>query len=926
MADPYSFTQPIRYYKSNDPYYYEVDNIPLRQLEENVLYIKDKIEGGDSGAQFLTNQSEINIHQIKQLKPKIVGGGRTVQVNAGRFIGRVNDAFNIDKPLANIIFGAGGPALPPNVLPTLDSAWTTAMRDEVWNAFTSTATDANAYNMNGMATYWLFHTTPGQGLGSNWGVTSQNLQFGGGPPSYPNYITSVFWQGALWPRQLNSTIAQVGDNVAGGPVTITAGALSNFHLKFVQMWRGVFRTAVVDMDDQQINVPAWRDDDFTYWDDSAASWENLDANQRIDLLVVYGMSVDSSSTHLQDYSLTFADPSVPQTPKKITVPTLGIVRGAGVGISKDTWSGQNRIQVNSDGQSGNFSPQFLDGEPKILGNISDSQPGANIGIRDINGSRVHGSFPSPDDLLNIAPILALDVDSDNLQLVGQAALPIAYIITRKGQSDLVETDIIDIRPFLRTTEFTYNERAGIAAANPPLSLANPAVGAFQLQGVVDSLQTGPGGGASQFTGKPLYTDYVMGGIAYGVEGTLLTMCDHNTQTQTDPFGSDTQNASWISPGNAATYNFLWATSSKAFMDHQNLPEKQALLEYFYNQRQGDLKSWLQDPNSNNQAATPKTYLGLPGGIDGRNIPLYPEWDLPVDLNNNYDEMINIPGGGNESPPATWWMWFEAINPARGMVYGPGGVYLRDSAYLNNNYLDQAFGLGWGDGDSGNGCVGRGTTCTVKKTLKIKLPPWVMDYDIITEYINCSPVGFTQTAAVQAEGASQTHYGMGNGLFVDKGSIINGEATVDIISTASPYPEGVDGFITSSGRLSDLSGTGTGDRKSKPAIDQLEWQWMAYTVCLPQFKQTKFNCLRQSEGVTQLTRFTPKLGAAFYPTVKFTVIGYDKVTTRENASYGSGNGFTLIQNTVVGPSNTMLDGLPPAPTGNAVVNLDTNTYT
>ena len=45
MATPYSFVQPIRYYKANDPYYYEVDNIPLRQLEENILFLKDKIEG-----------------------------------------------------------------------------------------------------------------------------------------------------------------------------------------------------------------------------------------------------------------------------------------------------------------------------------------------------------------------------------------------------------------------------------------------------------------------------------------------------------------------------------------------------------------------------------------------------------------------------------------------------------------------------------------------------------------------------------------------------------------------------------------------------------------------------------------------------------------------------------------------------------------
>ena len=37
---PYKFVTPIRYYKANDPYYYEVDNIPLRQLEENILFVK----------------------------------------------------------------------------------------------------------------------------------------------------------------------------------------------------------------------------------------------------------------------------------------------------------------------------------------------------------------------------------------------------------------------------------------------------------------------------------------------------------------------------------------------------------------------------------------------------------------------------------------------------------------------------------------------------------------------------------------------------------------------------------------------------------------------------------------------------------------------------------------------------------------------
>ena len=30
----YKFNDPIRFFKANDPYYFEVDNIPLKQLQE----------------------------------------------------------------------------------------------------------------------------------------------------------------------------------------------------------------------------------------------------------------------------------------------------------------------------------------------------------------------------------------------------------------------------------------------------------------------------------------------------------------------------------------------------------------------------------------------------------------------------------------------------------------------------------------------------------------------------------------------------------------------------------------------------------------------------------------------------------------------------------------------------------------------------
>ena len=92
----YTFTQPIRYYKANDPYYYEVDNIPLRQLEENILYVKGLVEGTGSGSVtsggsgsntgsggLVTGNSELDLTLIKQLRPKSTGG-RQVTVNAGK--------------------------------------------------------------------------------------------------------------------------------------------------------------------------------------------------------------------------------------------------------------------------------------------------------------------------------------------------------------------------------------------------------------------------------------------------------------------------------------------------------------------------------------------------------------------------------------------------------------------------------------------------------------------------------------------------------------------------------------------------------------------------------------------------------------------------------------------------------------------------
>ena len=686
MATPYSFTQPIRYYKANDPYYYEIDNLPLRQLEENILFIKGMLEGsaggGGGGQTYLTNVSELDITNVKQLRPKATGQDRLVSVNAGRFVSRINDAFNVQYPL-NKLITSSNPSIPPlalaNLLQTPDTL--SFDRDQVWNAFVNGASNPSPLNMNGLTHTYTFHLTPGSQGGSYgvWGVPTGNS----GDPGqyYPRYQGVEQTESQSWPyvghgnvfaNKLGSHFFNAENDVVQTSMDdYAAEDLAAIHLAFVQMWRGVFRTSVVDFPDVSIEIPEWEDLDYRYTDGGGAQTPISGANQRIDLLVAYSLPIDQKNTTVSNYEDTYT--TGPSTPKTLTAPTLGLVKGAGVGIVKATNTFESiSTEDTSDIQGGGTQPS--EGASKIVANIGDTAATANQGITDRNGNKVHGSFPSPDDLLNLAPLLALDVEDDNLNLVGQAALPLAYVVVHKGQTNITQNDIIDIRPFLRTTEFTYNERAGIAGANPPLSLANPAVGAWQLQQTLRTQGVGEGIGENN-SGKAIYTDYVMGGLAFGVEGTLMTMRDGQVQDAQDPFGANTVQQTAYSAGNGITYDFSVYNSSKAYLDDSVINRRQAFLEYVYNERQSDLKYWLANPNlSYSQQTT--TYLGLPpNNTGGRNIPLYPEWDMPMGSSEQYNTVVGntTTAPVTDSPQCTWWMWFEAVNQHRTLSYVPGGV-------------------------------------------------------------------------------------------------------------------------------------------------------------------------------------------------------------------------------------------------------------
>lgn len=881
----YTFTQPVRYYKSNDPYYYEIDNIPIRQLEENILYLKQNIEealsGGDGeeGTAYLTQNSELDLTKIKQLRAKLVEG-RTIGVNAGKFTARVNDVYGKTNPLINLVrtsAGLGEPELGnPLIIPEFSTSWTNTDLDAVWESFTDAAT-YTSFNMNGLETAYTFHQTPGS-LGGAWEITTANDQgifTGEGAGNYPHYLTGELSNLIRWPLQTQGPLSMIS------LPDYTIRNLQNLHLAFVKMWSSAFRTAVVDFPQSYIEVDPWSDNDYYYYDENGTKQTISGVEQRIDLLFAYTMPIDVSSVAINDYTEIIGDSNSPLSPKQIIAPRLGIIKGAGVGLSKtivenQTDSIQTKEGVSDQGQAGSL---------RILSNKNDQLTSSNYGITDSTGAKVHGSFPSPDDLINQAAnlVLASETDRNALHLVGQTALPLAYIVVKKGQTSILQTDIIDIRPFLRTTELAYNERAGIGSANPPLSFSNPAVGSFQLKDSITKVNTRIDSIAvnSQSTqlGKPLYMDYVMGGIAWGVEGTLLTMND-NSSDDSDPWGSTTQSAS----RNGQTFDSYG--SSKDFLDDATTARRRAFLEYVYNDRQLDLKRWLSNPNNTNNSST---YLNLP---TSRNIPLFPEWQPAFDINNALVQ-TGSPDSTNDvyySDDPTFWMWLEGFSKKRPIRYVPGAAPSTQSADnaadLNSEYLP-----GYNDRNA------HGFIQSCMKRFEITLPSWVQDYDVLVEYVNCSPFG-----GHVAQNAGNNQMMLGTGLSVNKGSIISQgnskKASFTITSAAQGLPETYDGMIYQ-GKILDASLEITseflGGEVSR--LNQIH-DWLSYTVCLPEYVEQNWRTGAQSGQQTDAwRRYTPKMGASYYPTVKFTIIGYPVPAINNNVNYqaGGANGFskTLI---------------------------------
>jgi len=253
-------------------------------------------------------------------------------------------------------------------------------------------------------------------------------------------------------------------------------------------------------------------------------------------------------------------------------------------------------------------------------------------------------------------------------------------------------------------------------------------------------------------------------------------------------------------------------------------------------------------------------------------------------------------------------------------------------------------------------IGDAYVCTVTKGIEITLPSWVNDYDVLVEYINCGPATAAQRVDPYHVGSTSASIGLGGGLFINKGPIVNTttgqkKAVIRINSIASPYATNNEDGMGMSGKNMDAEGrnsngtaglganfcaamgTGWQMRSQYPqfggACDDIVWRWaptatgrvgsltngmefgwLAYSVCLPQFRNQNYGMFYQNQGSAEngtggVTRFAPKFGAAYYPTVKYTVIGYTSRMMDQNAAYNAQNNWTMLQQTSFGQAHSLL---------------------
>ena len=512
------FTAPVRKFKANDPYYWEVDNIPLSQLEENCLYLRDAVDalqeqggeeaftvgggggggnsGGGVGAGRTSNaQGSVTRSSILDLKPTVAGS--VVSVAPGRFTARVNDAATLTEALSRPVLNADAEYLGQG---TNWMMWNQVALKASIDKIVSVAA-GDSLRLNGLFGYLSNYSVDNVGLGNYASigntVTDTLMAANTAWTGFPLITTGKVY------HMLNNIFRNTANNMTYNQPLAEL---------FTERWRGVTRTAVVDVPTTlTVTVPEYNANDyFKVAADGTKSTLGGDT-QRIDLIFLYTKPIDQGSTKI------ISGGAVETT----TVPKLGILLGAGLGLDFSTNTNGEYATIIRNSDSTTEADAYMLASKADIANTTG-------GILLSDGTTLNGSFPAPDDILNLAPLLANDINSTDLRLVGQSILPIAYVAVTAAQAGNIPTShLIDIRPLWRTAELTYNERAGIAGAMPALSLANPAVGKRAVDAFINKAVTNALGTATRVDAKAgpivpraLGGGYVWGGKRYGPEGAI----------------------------------------------------------------------------------------------------------------------------------------------------------------------------------------------------------------------------------------------------------------------------------------------------------------------------------------------------------------------------------------------------------------------
>lgn len=352
----------IRFYQPNDPYYWQVDNLPLTDLLSNDVILEDRIKALED-----------------QLGP---GGGATLESIAD-LKAYVEPVGGLPQNFGKIFVQPGKFTARMQLPATRESGWR-MMRDD----------DDNFNNTS---------------FGGSQGLASTSVQ----------------------------------DD-------------------FVRYTKGLGRTAVVeftsnaDLTNKYVTIQSFDPNEFN----SAQAPE-----ERLDLIYIRGSR--SLDTNYESDSISEA--------------SIGVIKGA-------------YFRTDAGGGVATNGSRFLNEDSRSSGRTTGMSVTEIPVETTLTG---YGTVPMPEDLANLAWHKNQSADSvDTLmsqQVETQAlfVLPIAYVrvpFSHIEGAPLDSNAVIDIRPFLRTAEMSYNERAALAASVSPNGF-NPFVTVSHMREVTDILES-----------------------------------------------------------------------------------------------------------------------------------------------------------------------------------------------------------------------------------------------------------------------------------------------------------------------------------------------------------------------------------------------------------------------------------------------------